>query len=264
MRTAFLWELARRKWFVIWWTVGISSLIAMTVLAYGAIGSNVKQLDHSFSGLTSSAGSFFGGSDFFSPVGYLSSQVYFILLPVLLIIMVTTLASGLMNRDENDTTIELTLARAISRRQVLLAKALAGIVVVAVICLLSYIVTILAVKSAHLHVNNTYLFITHVLAFSFSMSFGVIGFTLMAASRFTRKIANVIAITLAFGGYIASSLASFVHWLRAFEKFIPYHYYDTVALLNGHVHAGLLWYLLGVLIISVGIATFGYSRRDIG
>lgn len=263
MKVVFLWELARRKWFVLWWTLGVSGLIAMTVLAYRAFGGQAKQLDQSFSGLTSSAGSFFGGSDFFSPIGYLSSQVYFILLPVLLIIMVTTLASSLMNHDENNATVELTLARAVSRRQLLAAKALAGFIVVAAVCLLSYLVTIASVKAANMQISGVHLFVTHVLSFAFSLSFGVISFALMAVSRLTRKIANVIAIVLAFGGYIITSLASFVHWLSTLAKFMPYHYYDTVALLSGHVQVGLLWYLAGVTVAGVVIAVAGYSRRDI-
>lgn len=264
MKVVFLWELARRKWFVLWWTLGTSGLIMMTVLAYRAFSGQAKELDQSFSGLTSSAGSFFGGSDFFSPIGYLSSQVYFILLPVLLIIMVTTLASSLMNRDENDATVELTLARAVSRRQLLAAKALAGLLIVVAVWAVSYLVTVISVKAADLHINTTHLFMTHMLSFGFSLSFGIVSFALMAASRFTRKIANVVAIVLAFGGYIVTSLAAFVDWMETPAKLMPYHYYDTVALLGGQVSAGLLWYIAGVFVVGSVIATLGYSRRDIG
>ena len=31
-------ELKRRRWFTLWWTIGIASLIAITVLAYKTIG----------------------------------------------------------------------------------------------------------------------------------------------------------------------------------------------------------------------------------
>lgn len=263
MRAVFLWELTRRKLFTLWWTLGISALITITVLAYRALGSQTKQLDKAFSTLTSSAGSFFGGSDFFSPIGYLSSQVYFILLPILIIIMVTVLASSLMNRDENDTTVELTLSHAVSRRQLLAAKAMAGILIVAIVCILSYLITLAAVKIAGLPINDTHLLVTHVLSFGFSLSFGIISFALMAASQLTRKIANSVAIVIAFGGYIVSSLAGFVHSLEVPAKFMPYHYYDTVGLLGGHVRVELLVYIVGVSIISACIAIIGYSHRDI-
>lgn len=264
MKTVILWELLRRKMFTLWWTIGVSGLIGLTVVSYLAVEQEAQQIEDAFADLSTSAGSFLGGTDLFSPVGYLSSQVYYIMLPLLLIIMVMTLVSSLMKRDENDTTVELTLARPISRRKLLLAKALAGGIIVAIIGLLSYLITVLSVAAVDLDINGGHLLLTHVLAFAFSASFGVISFTLIAASRVTRKIAGVAAILLSFGGYIITSLAGFVEVLEPVAKAMPYHYYDSDALLRGTVDNGLLIYLAGILIVGVVVSAIGYSRRDIG
>lgn len=264
MKAVFFWELIRRKTFIIWWTVGVSGLIGVTVLSYLAIKSQANQLNQALGGLTDSAGTFFGGSDFFSPIGYLSSQIYFILLPLLLIIMVTTLVSSLMAKDENDETIELTLARSISRRKLLLAKALAGFTIVLLVAVISYIVTVVTVNIAGITINQGYLLLTHVLCFAFSVSFGVISFTLIAASRRTRRLAGIVAIVLSFGGYVLSSLAGFVDGMKFLAKLVPYHYYDTTQLLAGTVSRGLILYLVGVLVIGVVVSMIGYQRRDIG
>lgn len=265
MKAVLGWELTRRLFFTLWWTIDISTLIGVTVLSYLAFDQHAKQYDDVFSGITnSSAGSFFGGTDFFSPVGYLSSQIYYILLPILLILMVTTLAASLMNRDESDQTIELTLARPISRGKLLLAKALAGLIIVGIIGVLSYIVTVITVHIAGIKIDQWNLLIMHILSFGFGLSFGIISFALMAFSSFTRKFATIAAIILSFGGYILSSLSSFVKWLETPVAFTPYHYYDTAAILNGHVSSGLIIYLIGALIVGAVVATIGYTRRDIG
>lgn len=264
MNAVITWELKRRRFFILWWTIGISSLIAVTVLAYKAIGHDAKQLNSTFDSISSSAGGFFGGSDFFSPIGYLSSQIYYILLPILVIIMATTLAAGLMNRDENDTTVEYTLARAVSRKRLLYSKAVVWLIVTTTVCALTYIVTAATVHVAGIKINQVDLFMTHLLSFAFSASFGVIAFALMAASQLTRKAATSIAIVLAFGGYTISSLAGLVHWLETPAKLMPYHYYDTVGLLSGHVGWGLIAYLVVTLIVAAVVATIGYERRDIG
>lgn len=264
MNAVIAWELKRRLMFILWWTVGIGSLIAITILAYKAIGHDAKQLNTTFNGISSSSGGFFGGSDFFSPIGYLSSQIYYILLPILVIIMSVALAAGLINRDENDKTVEYALSRAVSRRQLVFAKAVVGVLIITVVSLLTYIVTTITVHIAGIRISQTDLFITHLLSFAFSGSFGAIAFALMAASQPTRKLASSAAIVLAFGGYVISSLAGLVRWLHVPAKFMPYHYYDTVGLLGGHVAAGLLVYLSGVVVIAATIATVGYSRRDIG
>ncbi|MGF7229457.1 MAG: ABC transporter permease subunit [Candidatus Saccharibacteria bacterium] len=264
MRAVVAWELKRRRFFILWWAIGISSLITVTVMAYKAIGHDAKQLNSTFDSISSSAGGFFGGSDFFSPIGYMSSQIYYILLPILIIIMATTLAAGLMNHDENDGTVEYTLARAVSRRRLLCSKAIVWLIVMATVCMLTYVVTMATVHFAGIKISQIDLLMTHLLSFAFSASFGVIAFALMAASQLTRKIATSIAIVLAFGGYTISSLAGLVHWLEIPAKFMPYHYYDTVGLLSGHVKLGLLVYLLGTTILGAAAALIGYSRRDIG
>lgn len=263
MMDVLRWEIGRRKAFTLWWATGVSALIAITTLAYKALGNHKQQLDSSFSSITASAGSFFGGSDFFSPAGYLSSQIYYILLPLLLIIMILTLVSSLMH-DEADTTVELTLARAITRRRLLLAKSSAGCGIIAAVCVLSYVATLLSVHVAGLSINQGYLLLTHVLTFLFSLTFGAISFALMTASRSTRHLATAAAIVISFGGYVVSSMTSYVSWLKQPAKFMPYHYFDTVALLNGHLSIGLCLYLAGILIVCAVGASIGYARRDIG
>lgn len=264
MKAVFLWELMRRRFFVLWWTIGISALISMTILAYVSFKNDTKELNSTFSDLSGSAGMFFGGTDFFSPVGYLSSQIYYIMLPILLIIMVTTLASSLMNRDENDATIELVLARPISRSALLCAKALAALTILSLVGILTYGVTVASVNIAGITIDQGNLLLTHALSFGFALSFGAISFALMAWSQVTRKIATVIAIVASFGSYIVSSLAGFVDWLELPAKLMPYHYFDTAALLGGHIATGLIVYLIGIFIASTALAAFGYSRRDIG
>jgi ABC-2 type transport system permease protein len=264
MIAALLWELSRRKMFTMWWTVGITALVALTVLSYLAIKDQADQFNQAFGELSGSAGSFLGGDDLFSPVGYLSSQIYFITLPILLLIMIITLVSSLMNRDENDTTIELTLSRPISRRKVLIAKALAGLVITVVVFAVSYAVTALCVALVDIDISQANVLLTHALSFAFSLSFGVIMFGLIATSRLTKKIAAFVAIFASFGGYILTSLASMVDQFKDLVKIFPYHYYDTEAMLSGKVESGLVIYLSAIVIIMIVIAAIGYNRRDIG
>lgn len=222
------------------------------------------QFNQAFGELSDSAGSFLGGDDLFSPVGYLSSQIYFITLPILLLIMAITLVSSLMNRDENDTTIELTLARPISRRKLLAAKALAGLVIVAIVFAVSYVVTALCVAVVDIDINQAHVLLTHVISFAFSFSFGVIMFALIAMSRLTKRIAAFVAIFASFGGYILTSLAGVVEQFENLVKIFPYHYYDTEAMLGGTVDSGLLIYMTSIVVVSVVAAAIGYNRRDIG
>lgn len=264
MLTVLLWELNRRKSFTFWWSIGVSALIAMTVLSFLAIKDQSAQLDQAMAGMTSSMGNFFGSSDFFSPVGYLSSQIYYIMLPLLLIILVVTLASSLMNRDEADNTIELTLSQPVSRTSIIAGKAIAGIIIISIVMIVSFIVIIICAKIAGLEIDFNNLFLTHLISFAFSLSFGVVSFSFMAMSNMTRRFANILAILFSFGGYIIVSLSGFVKQLEFTSKLMPYHYYNTTDLLNGKVESGLIIYIAIIFLLGAILAWIGYNKRDIG
>jgi ABC-2 type transport system permease protein len=264
MIATVLWELSRRRWFLLWWTLGITSLVALTVLSYLALEDQAQQLDQAFGDFSGSAASFLGGSDLFSPAGYLSSQVYYITLPILLIIMMITLVSGLMSRDENDLTVELALARPIGRLQLLAAKALTVATIVSIVAVISYVAVVICAEIANLDINQGYLALTHFMAFAFSASFGAVAFALIAMSRLTRRFGGIVAVMLCFGSYLVSSLAGFVDVLEPVAKALPFHYYDTLSMLSGKVDQGLVIYLAGIAIVTVVVSAIGYRRRDIG
>jgi ABC-2 type transport system permease protein len=264
MIATILWELYRRRWFIIWWTIGVTGLVALTVLSYLALESQADQLDQALGDFSGSAASFLGGSDLFSPAGYLSSQVYYITLPIILIIMSIMLVSGLMSRDENDTTVELALARPVGRLRLLAAKALTAFIAVGIVAVVSYIAVVISAQIADLDIDQGYLALTHFLSFAFSLSFGAIAFMLIAASKITRRFGSIAAVFLCFGSYLVSSLAGFVDVLEPVAKVLPFHYYDTLGMLKGEVELGLILYLLGILVVACVVSVIGYRRRDIG
>ncbi len=264
MQTILGWELRRRIGFTLWWTLGITVLVAMTILSYLAIDDQTQQLTEAFGDNLDAAGAFFGGTDFFSPVGYLSSQLYYIMLPLLVIIMGTVLASNIAKQDEDDLTVEMVLARPVSRSGVIGAKLAAWTAIMVFVAVVTYGVAVLCAEAASLDVAHVNLAATHFLTFAFSMSFGLIAFACIAASKVTRRLAMVAALLLSFGGYVISSLAGIIDQFEGISKFVPYSYFDATALLNGTFDKGLYIYLIGVLFAAVLATYVGYRRRDIG
>jgi ABC-2 type transport system permease protein len=257
-------ELAKRRFYLLWWSLGIIVLVALTVLAYGTIKNEAGQLNQAFGHLSSNISGFVGTSDMFSPVGYLNSQLFFITLPILFIILSVTLASSLVNKEEQRHTLELLLSRPVGRSRLLWAKGLAGVTVVGLLGIVTAVVTILCGLAVHIGVSAGYITLATLMMVLFSGAFGAIAFMLYAASLLTRRVAATIAIVLSFGGYILSSLGGMVHGLAWSAKLFPYHYYDPGAMLqSGKVSHGLLIYLGGLYILSIIIAIIGFRRRDI-
>lgn len=256
-------ELRRRDMYLLWWSVGIIALTAFTVLAYGSIKDQADQLNKAFGHLSSSISGFVGTGDMFSPIGYLNSQLYYITLPILFIILCVTLSGSLTSKEERHHTLELLLARPISRTRLLLAKIVAADVIVAILGAVTAISVIVCSLLVHLGISAVHIALATLWMTLFSGAFGAIAFMLYTASSLTRRAAAAVAILLSLGGYILTSIGSMVHGLNWVAKLMPYHYYDPGAILAGHVSSGLAVYVATMYVVSLAVSILGFRRRDI-
>jgi len=168
-----------------------------------------------------------------------------------------------LGRDEQNHTLELLLARPVSRGRLLLAKALSTVLEFVVVGGITLLAVVLLAPAFSLHVGTWHLALATAFTALFSLSFGLIAFTLQAASSLTRRAASAVAVLIGFGGYLLASLGGLTHWLENPAKFAPYHYFLPDKILRGEPVHGLDAYLIGVLIFTVVVSWAGFRRRDI-
>ena len=260
------WELLRRRWMTIWWTVGIAAFITLTLTVYPTFRNQSAQIDQSLQQIPESAKSLITDtSDFLSPVGYLSSQVYYLLLPLLFSFLAIALGSSLIAREEQSHTIEVLLARPVSRTKLLLGKAAAGLIALA--CVGAAIALISALEVWIIKFDGVHLadiLLVTLMSLILSLLFGAVAFTLTATGNLGRGASIGVAVLLGLGGYIVSSLDKTVTWLRWPAKFLPFHYYHPADILDGHFTN---WEAVGMLAVTgilIAIAAIAFRRRDIG
>jgi ABC-2 type transport system permease protein len=266
MRDIIVWELRRRRTAIIWWTVASVGLIAMLLLIYPSIHSQAEQLNKVLNQLPSSLKELKTGGttvDITSPVGYLHSQLFYITLPLLFIILAITRGSGLIGKEEQDHTLELLLARPISRGKVLAAKALSGCVEMVIVSGFSTLAIVIFSKIVKLDIGFSDVVITSIYTALFSLSFGAIAFAIVALGRLTKRSSSAIAVFIAFGGYIIASLSGLSHYMVNIAKITPYHYFQPDQLLVGNYATGLNVYLIGVFVLCAVVSLLGFRLRDI-
>lgn len=266
MKPIIIWELKQRKNYLAWWCFGTVSIITILLLIYPSIRSQAEQLNSVLNQLPPSLRELKTGGtqvDIASPIGYLNSQLYYVTLPLILIMMAIGLGSSLLARDEQNRTLELLLARPISRNKLLAAKALSGILLVLVVSFMAMITVIILSRIVDMQIGLGVLLLVSCYAMLFSMSFGAIAFALSAASNLTRRASIGVAAVLSFGGYVIASLSNLSDYLENPVKLIPYHYYNPTQILEGNIPTGLNLYLIGVIIITSLVSWAGFRRRDI-
>ncbi len=260
------WELKQRKTYLFWWTLTTVGIVATLLLIYPSIHSQADQLNKVLNQLPASIRELkTGGSqvDIASPIGYLHSQLYYITLPLILIIMSIGLGSSLLARDEQNHTLELLLARPISRARLLAAKAISGISLVLFVSIFSTTATIVLAKAVGLGISTKYLLLASLYTTLFSLSFGAIAFSLTAVSNVTRRTSTAIAAAIAFGGYLLASLSEISNYIEVPAKLLPYHYYVPTQILAGQVNPGLNLYLISAAVLACLVSWLGFRNRDI-
>lgn len=263
MRAIIRWTLWQRRWSLFWWSLGLICLVVVTLALYPTIRGQADQLNKSLGGLGNSTMALFGGTDFFSPVGYLNSQLVYFTLPLLLAILAIGLGNSLIGREESDNTLEVLLGRPVSRGRLLAAKGLAGILDLLLVTFIGMLATVALAKGVNMGIPLGNIAAAGFACFMLVLTFGATAFLLAATGR-GRIAALGISVVYAIGGYLIGSLAATVHWLQKPSLIFPYHYYRTADILRGTFDwSSILFFALFTLGCGL-LAWLSFRRRDIG
>lgn len=257
------WTLWQRRLSTIWWSIGTFALIFINMVFYPSFKDQAKQLQESFNNLPDAAVQLLGGStDFFSPVGFVNSQIFFLMLPLVLSVLAISLGSSLIGREEEDQTIENLLARPVSRTHLLIAKLVAGHIILTFVTAVGLLTTIVTAEMVDLTVPFSNLVWTTFACLLLALSAGSITFMIASFGR-ARAAALGIGAFFALGGYIISSLAGTVSWLSGPSHAFPFHYFHSEEILRGHIQWSSLAVLAGIILACEILSWISFRRRDL-
>jgi ABC-2 type transport system permease protein len=263
MKTLIKWTLWQRRYSVIWWSIGLIAFITLELSVYPSIRDSAQELNKALAQMPAAARNLFGSQDLFSPVGYLNSRLFYLLMPLMLSILAIGLGSSLIAREESDGTIELLMSRPVSRAKLILAKIIAGLAVVMAVSAAATLAMLVLVKLVNLAVPLPRVAFAALGATILALLFGSLALAISSFGRLGRGASIGIASLIGLGSYIIASLESSVHWLQMPAKVLPYHYYNPSQVLNG----SYAWMVLGVFsAISIGfciVAWLAFRRRDL-
>ena len=261
------WELKSRKTAIFWWTFSAVAIAAVILLIYPPLKHQADQFNKVINQLPDGIRQLkAGGSgkvNVADPVDFLNSQLYYITLPILFIILTITRGAALLGRDEKDHTLELLLARPVSRGRLLLGKAWAGVLETLFIAAVSTLATLVLAKAVGMEIASARVIAAGLYTWLFCLSFGAIAFALTAAGRLTKSASTAVAVLLSFGSYLLVSLSGLNQTIADVAKFLPYHFFAPEKILRGEHVSSLNIYLIAVFIATIIIAYTGFRHRDI-
>lgn len=264
MRPVIKWTLWQRRWSIIWWSVGLFAFIFINMVFYPTFKDSADQLAKSFASLPKAALGLFGGSsDFFSPIGFLNSQIFFLMLPLLLTMLAVALGSSLIAREEQDMTIELLLARPLSRSRLLAAKITAGTIALATVATVALVTVVVTARFFKLDgISSSAIALAGFNSFLLAYCTGAIAFLLAATGR-AHGAAIGIGAVVGIAGYLLTSLSGTVDWLKAPAKALPFNYYQSEAILRQTYHWTSALFFVAVIAACGILSYIVFRRRDI-
>ncbi len=264
MKAIIKWTLWQRRWSVFWWSIGLVAFVSLELSVYPSIHSQADELNEVMRNLPPALKSLFGASvDLFSPIGYLSSRLYYLLLPLMLSVLAIGLGSSLIAREESDNTLELILSRPISRGKLLVAKLASAAVIILTVSTVALLSVMIWVKAVDLSVAIPQIAFVALMTTLLACLFGSFAFFCAAMGRFGRGASIGLASLLGLGSYVIASLETNVSWLSWPSKLLPYHYYNPTAVLSGWY----CWRVAAVFTLIIAVFIVGsyivFRQRDL-
>lgn len=245
------------------WSIGMAALVLLYASFYPSIKANAAELDKYFETLPEALRNAIGTGRISSPVGYLRSEIFSTMGPLLLLILAIGAGSRAIAGEEERKTLDLLLANPVTRRTVVLQKFWAmaastagvGLVLVAAIAVFGPIFG--------LHVAFIDVLAASVSAIALAVSFGAIALAI-GCWRGRRAVAIASATSLAVVAYLMNILAPSIDALSRLQVLSPFYlYFDHDPLRNGFSMPHLL-VLVAISAVAVILAVAAFDRRGLG
>lgn len=264
LRNAFLKTLRDAGRPIAWWTLGLVAMTALMVAAYPSVRDN-PDLNKMVEDYPDAFKAFLGLGetvDYTSPAGYLNSELFSFVVPLLLLIAAIGAGARATAGEEERGTLDLLLANPISRRRLVLDKLAALCAEVAVLAVVLWLALIVGAAAVGMHISATHLGAAIAAAALLACAYGAIALFLGALLG-RRGAAIGIAAAGAVAAYLLSSLAELVTFLKPLRVASPFYHYAA----NDALRAGLapehVAVLLGLAVLASVAAVVAFERRNL-
>jgi ABC-2 type transport system permease protein len=217
----------RRGLALAWWALGVTGMCGLLAAAYPTVRDN-HQLDKTFANLSPGVQTLLGLSNnnlLSSPTGYLDSQFYSNVWPLMVLVFTIGFAAWTIAGDEQAGTLELLVANPVSRVRIAAARYVGLLALTAALVIVCVVALSALAPSTGLNhaLPITRLAAATIAAALCALVFASAAFTVGAATG-SRPVALAIGAGLAIVGYVLEGLAAQVPTLRVTRWVNPWHW----------------------------------------
>ncbi|HEU5469307.1 MAG TPA: ABC transporter permease subunit [Actinophytocola sp.] len=245
------------------WTGVLVAMVALQLSVFPVMRDAASDFQRLFDSYPDALKSMFNmDAGFGTPIGYLKTEVFSVTTPLILIGMLIGQASAATAAEEQHATMDLLLANPISRVQVVLTKALALLINLALAVAALTVTLVLGGVLAGMDLSPARLVGAAAVAAALAAPFGAIALAVGGVTG-RRGLAAAAGIGIAVLTYLVASLAELADWLRPLRVISPFHLAAPADLLDGQPNPAGLTGVLLVTALLVVAAAVTLQHRDI-
>lgn len=262
-----MWELVKKTWAdtrkpIAWWAFGLIVLCIVQLSVYPSIRESATSLKKFLDLYPDALKKIFRMQDYTTGPGYLSTELFSLVLPLIVISVGSSFGARASAQEEEDGTADILLTLPMSRNRILASKMIANLVVLAGMGVVIFTTLAVGAPMVDLKISLLKLFAGVFSCVLIGVAFGSLA--TMAGGLSGRKGLSLgVATGTAVAFYVLFSLAGLV---ESFEHVLPINPFQwTIGdspLFHGFDWAGIAK-LTCTSTAFFGIAFWSFNRRDI-
>lgn len=246
------------------WAVGIGVYVAMIVATWPSIHGS-SEITKAIENYPDAMKEFFGGAaafDYTRPGGFLNTQLFSLILPLLLTIVAIGYGAAALASDQRSGQLDLELSLPLTRSRIVTEKTLALTAAVAALTIVAaaVILTVGAIVDLQIGVTNIGAACTG--AALVALLHGLVAIAISARSG-NRGLALGVSTAVFVAGYLMQALSGLVDAIRPARWLAPlYHANGTIPINTGFP----VWHDLALLVVCAALAAAAirfFARRDV-
>ena len=245
------------------WTIGMAALVLLYASFYPSIRSNADTLNKYMETLPEALRNIVGRSgDISSPVGYVRSEIFSTMGPLLLLILAIGAGARAVAGEEEGRTLDLLLANPVRRRAVVLQKFWAMVASTSGVGLVLLVSIAVFGPAFGLHIGLVDVAAAVVSAIVLAVGFGSVALA-VGCWRGRRAVAVAASTSLAVAAYLLNILAPSVEALSRYQVLSPFYHYIEYDPLRTGFSALHLSVLVAIAAVALALALLAFERRDL-
>jgi len=255
------WQLARRRRGVLAWGLALAAVAGVYIPFYPAMGGG--ELQAIVDTLPPDLISALGYDRIGTPEGYLTSTVFGLLGPALMLVFGIALGARTVAGEEEEGVLELAASGPVRRDLLLSGRIIAMHTQIALLALVTFVVTVLLASAVGMEVATSGIAAAALGLNLLAIAFATVTLAAGAVSG-RRGVAVAVGAGAAVAAFVADALSGIVERGALLERMSPFSWYlagDPVAEgvpLGGYAALGALTF------VAWGVAHVGFGRRDLG